>query len=135
MSLISVACFAGILCTGLNLGSIGAETDRRGFIPVTDKMEVVGKDGKVVPNVYCIGDANGKYMLAHAASAQGISAIENMLGRPNVLNHLSIPAACFTHPEVSFVGVTQEKAEEMAKEQGFKLGSAKTSFKANSKVG
>jgi hypothetical protein len=57
-----------------------------------------------------------------------------MLGRPNVLNHLSIPAACFTHPEVSFVGVTQEKAEEMAKEQGFKLGLAKTSFKANSKV-
>jgi dihydrolipoamide dehydrogenase len=58
-----------------------------------------------------------------------------MLGRPNVLNHLSIPAACFTHPEVSFVGVTQDKAEEMAKEQGFKLGVAKTSFKANSKVG
>eukprot|EP00878_Enallax_costatus_P046297 GHUV01056112.1.p2 GENE.GHUV01056112.1~~GHUV01056112.1.p2 ORF type:complete len:150 (-),score=52.20 GHUV01056112.1:114-563(-) len=97
-------------------------------------MEVIGKDGKVIPNVYCIGDANGKYMLAHAASAQGISAIENMLGRPNVLNHLSIPAACFTHPEVSFVGVTQEKAEEMAKEQGFKLGVAKTSFKANSKA-
>ncbi len=97
-------------------------------------MEVVGKDGKIVPNVYCIGDANGKYMLAHAASAQGISAVENMLGRPNVLNHLSIPAACFTHPEVSFVGVTQDKAEEMAKEKGFKLGVAKTSFKANSKV-
>ncbi len=38
---------------------------------------------------------------------QGISAIENMLGRPHVLNHLSVPAACFTHPEVSFVGVTQ----------------------------
>jgi dihydrolipoamide dehydrogenase len=33
-------------------------------------MEVLDKAGKVVPNVYCIGDANGKYMLAHAASAQ-----------------------------------------------------------------
>jgi pyruvate/2-oxoglutarate dehydrogenase complex dihydrolipoamide dehydrogenase (E3) component len=31
---------------------------------------VVGKDGKPLSNVYCIGDANGKYMLAHAASAQ-----------------------------------------------------------------
>ncbi len=41
-------------------------------------------------------------MLAHAASAQGISAVENMCGRPHVLNHLSIPAACFTHPEVRF---------------------------------
>jgi dihydrolipoamide dehydrogenase len=73
------------------------------------------------------------FVLVHTHS-QGISAVENMLGRPNVLNHLSIPAACFTHPEVSFVGVTQDKAEEMAKEGGFKLGVAKTSFKANSKV-
>jgi len=119
---------------GLNLGSINAETDRRGFVPVNEKMEVLDKAGKVVPGVYCIGDANGKYMLAHAASAQGISAVENMLGRPNVLNHLSIPAACFTHPEVSFVGITQDKAEELAKEKGFKLGVAKTSFKANSKA-
>lgn len=59
-----------LACLGLNLGAIGAETDRRGFVPVSEKMEVLGKDGKVVPNVYCIGDANGKYMLAHAASAQ-----------------------------------------------------------------
>ncbi|GFH27909.1 uncharacterized protein HaLaN_26301, partial [Haematococcus lacustris] len=119
---------------GLNLPAVGAETDRRGFVPVNEKMELLDRDGKVVPNVYCIGDANGKYMLAHAASAQGISAVENMLGRPHVLNHNSVPAACFTHPEVSFVGITQEKAEEMAKEQGFKLGVTKTSFKANSKA-
>ncbi len=31
---------------------------------------------------------------------QGISAVEHMCGRDNVLNHLSVPAACFTHPEV-----------------------------------
>lgn len=119
---------------GLNLSAIGADVDRRGFVPVSEKMEVLDTNGQVVPHVYCIGDANGKYMLAHAASAQGISAVENMCGRPNVLNHNSVPAACFTHPEVSFVGVTQEKAEEMAKEGGFPLGIAKTSFKANSKA-
>lgn len=39
-------------------------------MPVNEKMEVTDAAGKVVPNVYCIGDANGKYMLAHAASAQ-----------------------------------------------------------------
>jgi dihydrolipoamide dehydrogenase len=106
---------------GLALDSINVETDRRGFIPVTDKMEVLGKDGKPVDGVFCIGDANGKYMLAHAASAQGISAVENMLGRPHVLNHRSVPAACFTHPEVSFVGVTEEKAREEAEEQGYEV--------------
>ena len=42
----------------------------------------------------------GKYMLAHAASAQGISAVENMCGREHVLDHNTVPAACFTHPEV-----------------------------------
>ncbi len=31
---------------------------------------VLDKSGKPVPHVYCIGDANGKLMLAHAASAQ-----------------------------------------------------------------
>jgi len=119
---------------GLNLSAINTETDRRGFVPVNEKMEVLDKDGKVVPGVYCIGDANGKYMLAHAASAQGISAVENMNGRPHVLNHLSVPAACFTHPEISFVGLTQDAAEEQAKEKNFPLGISKTSFKANSKA-
>merc|ERR1712060_1044787 len=90
--------------------------------------------GKPVPNVYCIGDANGKYMLAHAASAQGISAIENIVGRSHVLNHLSVPAACFTHPEISFAGLTEEQAREKAEEEGFEVAVSKTSFKANSKA-
>ena len=82
---------------GLNVESIGVEL-QRGFIPVNEKMQVLDKDGKVVEGMWCIGDANGKMMLAHAASAQGISAIENMHGNEHVLNHLSVPAACFTHP-------------------------------------
>jgi dihydrolipoamide dehydrogenase len=106
---------------GLNIAAIGSATDRRGFVPVSDKMEVLDTDGNVVEGVYCIGDANGKLMLAHAASAQGISAVENMVGRPHMLNHRSVPAACFTHPEVSFVGVTEEVAREEAKEGGYKV--------------
>ena len=68
------------------------------------------EDGDVIPNVWCIGDANGKMMLAHAASAQGISAIENIVGRPHVVNHDAVPAACFTHPEISMVGPTEEQS-------------------------
>ena len=48
----------------------------------------------------CLCLTAGKYMLAHAASAQGISAVENMCGREHVLDHNTVPAACFTHPEV-----------------------------------
>ena len=48
-------------------------------------------------------------MLAHAASAQGISAVENMCGDEHILNHDAIPAACFTHPEIAMVGPTEEQ--------------------------
>lgn len=121
---------------GLNLEAVGAETDRRGFVPVDEKMQVLDKAGKPVPHLYCIGDANGKYMLAHAASAQGISAVENMVGRSHVLNHLSVPAACFTHPEVSFVGLTEEAARDAAEAGGYasQVAVVRSSFKANSKA-
>jgi hypothetical protein len=45
----------------LNLESVGAETDRRGFVPVNEKMQVLDKNGKVVSGVWCIGDANGAH--------------------------------------------------------------------------
>jgi pyruvate/2-oxoglutarate dehydrogenase complex dihydrolipoamide dehydrogenase (E3) component len=66
----AVLCCVVLWIAGLNLGAINAETDRRGFVPVDEKMHVLDKAGKALSNVYCIGDANGKYMLAHAASAQ-----------------------------------------------------------------
>ncbi|PWA82273.1 hypothetical protein CTI12_AA180080 [Artemisia annua] len=62
-----------------------------------------------VPHIYCIGEANGKLMLAHATSAQGISVAERVTGKDHVLNHLSVPAACFTHPEISMIGLTGVK--------------------------
>lgn len=118
---------------GLNLSSIGVET-QRGFVPVNEKMQVTDSNGNVVEGVWCIGDANGKMMLAHAASAQGIAAVECMSGRDQVLNHQSVPAACFTHPEISFVGMTEEQARAKAEEEGFEVVVKKTSFKANSKA-
>lgn len=52
---------------GLNLAAINAETDRRGFVPVNEKMEVLDKSGKPVTNVFCIGDANGALAPPHAS--------------------------------------------------------------------
>ncbi|XP_010434871.1 PREDICTED: dihydrolipoyl dehydrogenase 2, chloroplastic [Camelina sativa] len=119
--------------TGLGLENINVET-QRGFIPVDERMRVIDGNGKLVPHLYCIGDANGKLMLAHAASAQGISVVEQVTGTDHVLNHLSIPAACFTHPEISMVGLTEPQAREKAEKEGFKVSIAKTSFKANTKA-
>ncbi|XP_059317851.1 dihydrolipoyl dehydrogenase 2, chloroplastic-like [Lycium ferocissimum] len=118
---------------GLGLENINVLTER-GFIPIDERMRVLDADGKLVPHLYCIGDANGKMMLAHAASAQGISVVEQVSGRDHVLNHLSIPAACFTHPEISMVGLTEPQAREKAEKEGFEISIAKTSFKANTKA-
>ncbi|KAL8244481.1 hypothetical protein R6Q59_010739 [Mikania micrantha] len=118
---------------GLGLENINVET-QRGFVPVDERMRVIDAKGDMVPHLYCIGDANGKLMLAHAASAQGISVVEQLSGKDHVLNHLSVPAACFTHPEISMVGLTEPQAKEKAKKEKFKISVAKTSFKANTKA-
>ena len=119
----------------MGLEAMGIET-RRGFVAVNEKMQVLTnhEGGEVVPHLWCIGDANGKMMLAHAASAQGISAIENIVGRHHVVNHDAVPAACFTHPEISMVGPTEEQARERAEKEGWTLGKSQGSFKANSKA-
>jgi dihydrolipoamide dehydrogenase len=117
----------------LGLETVGIAADRRGFIAVNDKMEVL-KDGQPVPHLWAIGDATGKMMLAHAASAQGIAAVENMCGRPYQVDYRSIPAAAFTHPEVSFVGMTEPAAQELGKAEGFEVATARSYFKGNSKA-
>ncbi|BAS57063.1 dihydrolipoamide dehydrogenase [Leptolyngbya boryana NIES-2135] len=116
----------------MGLESVGVELNR-GFIPVNDKMQVLS-DGKPVPHLWAIGDATGKMMLAHAASAQGIIAIENMCGRTREIDYRSIPAAAFTHPEISFVGLTEPQAKDLAKAEGFEVAVARTYFKGNAKA-
>ena len=119
--------------TGLE--AMGVETSR-GFIAVDEKMRVLSKheNGDLVPNVWCIGDANGKMMLAHAASAQGISAIEKIMGREHIVNHDAIPSACFTHPEIAMVGPTEEQCIERAQTEGWTLGKSQGNFRVNSKA-
>jgi len=121
-----------------NTKDMGLETldiaTERGFVPVDSRMRVLDSAGAVVSGVYCIGDANGKMMLAHAASAQGISAVENICDRVHEVNHEAIPAACFTHPEIAMVGLTEEQAVARSEKEGWKLGKSQGSFKANSKA-
>ncbi|NEP54827.1 MAG: FAD-dependent oxidoreductase, partial [Moorea sp. SIO3C2] len=117
----------------LGLETVGVVPNKRGFIEVNDKLEVL-LDGKPVPHLWAIGDATGKMMLSHAASAQGIVAVENILGRDRTVDYRSIPAAAFTHPEISFVGLTEPQAKELGEKEGFKVKSQRSYFKGNSKA-
>lgn len=117
----------------LGLETIGVQIDKRGFIPVDDRMAVL-KDGQPVPHLWSVGDATGKMMLAHAASGQGVIAVENICGRDKTIDYRSIPAAAFTHPEISYVGLTEPQAKELGDKEGFAIATAKTYFKGNSKA-
>ena len=117
---------------GLNLESLGVET-KRGFLPIDDHMHVLIND-QPVPHLWAVGDVTGKLMLAHTAAAPGTVAVDNILGHNRTIDYRSIPAATFTHPEISSVGLSEAEAEELAKSEGFKLKNVRSYFKANSKA-
>jgi dihydrolipoamide dehydrogenase len=116
----------------LNLDSVGVTTNR-GFIPVDEAMRVL-VEGNPVPHLWAVGDVTGKMMLAHTAAAQGGVAVDNILGHQRLIDYRSIPAATFTHPEISSVGLSEADARELAATDGFELGLVRSYFKANSKA-
>ena len=90
---------------GLGLESLGIELSKRGFIPADDRMATSAK------NVWAIGDVNGKCLLAHAASAHAVVAVENALGHGQVFA-APIPSAVYTFPEIGSVGLSEQDAKE-----------------------
>ncbi|EPT27429.1 pyruvate dehydrogenase complex subunit PDH-E3I [Toxoplasma gondii TgCatPRC2] len=125
---------------GLGLDSLGVTLKRGGFIPVDACMRVLkhapegDEKPEVIRGVYCVGDANGQMMLAHAASAQAVAAVETIAGRPRTVNVKHIPAACFTSPEIAFIGDTEEAAMELGAKDGFEVGKSVSHFRANTKA-
>ena len=86
----------------LGLETLGVNLSKKGFVPVDDTMQTNK------PGLYCIGDANGRCLLAHAASAHGVAAVENALGHGHGFT-APIPSAVYTFPEVGAVGLSQEE--------------------------
>jgi len=91
-------------------------------------------NGEPVAHLWAVGDVTGKMMLAHTAAAQGSVAVENILGHSRLIDYRSIPAATFTHPEISSVGLSESDARALATSEGFELGLVRSYFKANTKA-
>ena len=53
----------------------------------------------------------GRCLLAHAASAQGVTAAENALGHNRTMT-APVPSAVYTFPEIGSVGMTQAQARK-----------------------
>jgi len=109
---------------GIGLEGVGVKTDR-GYVTVDDKMQTN------VPGIYAIGDVNGKMLLAHVASAQGVTAVEHIAGlNPPKLDYVNMPKATYCKPQIASFGLT----EAQAKEKGFNVKIGKFPFVASGKA-
>ena len=62
-------------------------------------------------NIYCIGDANGKYQLAHVAYAEALVAAENIMSdHMKPMSYKTVPSVVYSFPEVASVGLSEERA-------------------------
>ncbi|NOT53830.1 MAG: dihydrolipoyl dehydrogenase [Deltaproteobacteria bacterium] len=112
------------LSAGLGLEALGVEL-HRGYIKVDERMRTT------CDTVYAIGDINGPPLLAHAASEEGIVAVECLAGkREKGVDHSHIPACVYAQPEVAVMGLT----EEQAREKGYEVKIGKFPFLASGKA-
>jgi dihydrolipoamide dehydrogenase len=108
---------------GLGLETVGIVADKRGVIP-NDHFKTTA------PGVWVIGDVTTGPMLAHKAEDEAVACIELIAGKAGHVNYGVIPGVIYTHPEVAWVGKTEEelKAEGVA----YKVG--KFPFTANGRA-
>lgn len=108
---------------GLGLEVAGINTIKQG-IETNDYYETN------VPGVYAIGDVNGKQMLAHAASFQGLHVLNHIMNKQDKIRFDIMPAAVFTYPEAGSVGMS----EDACKKEGIKCIVKKGFFRSNGKA-
>ena len=110
--------------TNLGIEELGVELDNRGRIPVNSRFQ------SVLPNIYAIGDCIAGPMLAHKAEDEAIVAVEGMVGGHVHIDYNCVPSVVYTHPEVAWVG----KTEEDLKSEGVEYKVGKFPFAANSRA-
>ncbi|MDK8192477.1 dihydrolipoyl dehydrogenase [Paenibacillus sp. UMB7766-LJ446] len=108
-----------------NVENIGLEnTDiklDRGFIAVNNHLQT--GEG----HIYAIGDVIGGLQLAHAASHEGILAVNHLTGETvHAVESHRIPRCVYTRPEAASIGFTEREA----KERGYEVKTGKFPFQA-----
>ncbi len=109
---------------GNGIDSAGIELLNGRFTVVNENMQTN------IPNIYAIGDIIGKMMLAHAAAAQGITAVSHIAGISSAVDYSAIPSAIFTSPEIASLG----EREQDLKAKGISYKVSRFSFAANGKA-
>lgn len=63
-------------------------------------------------SIYAIGDVVAGPMLAHKAEDEGIICVEGMAGGAVHIDYNCVPSVIYTHPEVAWVGKSEEQLKE-----------------------
>ncbi|XP_033223650.1 dihydrolipoyl dehydrogenase, mitochondrial [Belonocnema kinseyi] len=127
----TLGCDVLLVCIGrrpftenLGLEEMGIERDEKGRVPVNNRFQTV------VPNIFAIGDCIHGPMLAHKAEDEGIITVEGIAGGAVHIDYNCVPSVVYTHPEVGWVG----KTEEDLKKEGIEYKVGKFPFMANSRA-
>lgn len=115
--------FTGGLITDESSQEIRELAMERGRIVTDEKYETS------VPGIYAIGDVTGGIQLAHAATAQGRSAVAHMAGEEMAIRTELVPSCVYTNPEIGCVGISADEA----KAQGIEVITKKYLMTANGK--
>ncbi|MDO4773397.1 MAG: dihydrolipoyl dehydrogenase [Bacillota bacterium] len=117
-----------VLCTlGRSVNTAGIEALN---LKMEDKRVKVDEYYRTsVPGVYAIGDMSSPLQLAHVASAEGLCALDHLMGKPRKLNYNHMPSVVYGAPEAAAVGMTEEEV----KAAGIEYEVAKFPVAANGK--
>lgn len=102
----------------------GVELTDRGLVAVDEQCKT-NLDG-----VYAIGDLVRGPMLAHKAMEEGMMAVERLHGEKAQVNYDTIISVIYTHPEIAWVGLT----EQAAKDKGYEVKTGSFSLAANGRA-
>ncbi len=109
---------------GLGLEALGVKTER-GNIVTNGWLETT------VSGIYAIGDVAGKSLLAHSASAEGVTVVERLAGKEaKPINYRHIPRCVYCQPQVASVGLSEADAATA----GYTVKVGKFPFQANGKA-
>lgn len=104
----------------LGLEEAGVEAYKGDWIITNDYLETNQ------PNIWAMGDINGKYQFRHKANHEAQVLIHNLFseGEKKKVNYHATPWAIFTHPQVGRVGATEKEL----KDQGIPYVTAKNYY-------
>ena len=109
---------------GLGLENIGLELDERGRVIIDSEYRTK------IPHIRCVGDATFGPMLAHKAEEEAVAVVEYIKKGHGHVNYGVIPAVMYTHPEVAWVG----QSEQDLKKAGIPYRVGTFPFSANSRA-